>query len=125
MMFPFQDELNDLFRQNRSIWWKMLGGAAATPIALLVAGIRQPPTVDLSPATIVIALVVAAVIGAGLAILLSLKDVVVRRQAAGQRVSWLLQVYFAKGRMSLLVWGVTAVVASFPIMIVLLGYLGL
>jgi len=129
MKFPFRDEFTDLFRHNRSIWWKMAGGAAATTLLVISSSertlSRQQGRVTLAPGTIAIILVAAAILGACAAILLSLKDVVERRQATGQRVNWLLQVYFGKGLASLLLCAVTAMAVAFPGIIILFGVMEL
>ncbi len=129
MRFPFRDEFDDLFRHDRAIWVKMGGGAAAAALVVAMFAIREfgfrQRQVDLSPAIQAIIVAVAPILGAVVAILLSLKDTVERRQATGQSVSWLLRVYFGNGRQSLILWFMTSLGVAFIAIIILFGCMGL
>jgi hypothetical protein len=128
-MLPFKEEFDDLFREDRSIWWKILGGAAAAALAVLLAvwrgANREQGKATFGPAAIAVIVVVAAFLGALVAVLLSLKDVVRRRMDSGQRVSRLLRVYFGGGAVSLMVWVLTVLLLGIPAIIVLFGVLRL
>ncbi len=88
---------------------KIIGGAIATPIIVVVLVLRgatrsQVPLPD-DPVIIVLALAVCTVIGAGLGGLLAMKDFVEARKSAGRPVWFPLRLLFGFGIWSLLfVW---------------------
>lgn len=86
---------------------------------------KHPNSPSYSQATIAIWITVSALLGAGVAILLSLRDVVEERQTNEKRPSRLVRIYFGKGWVSLLIWFITIIVLSIPVFTILFGFLGL
>lgn len=91
---PGGSTFNEIFQSDRSIWIKILGGAVATPIILVVLMLRAKrrgggagAAIDLSSPTMIGALAASMVFGGILATLLTAKDVVQRRLANGQPVA--------------------------------------
>jgi hypothetical protein len=123
MKFPLQGELDDLFRSSRGILWKVAGGAvagAAVTAAMLLKGRRGAQELDQFNITEKILVIVGAgVIGAILAIVLSMKDVVERRIEQGKPVNFLLKLYFAFRWVSIAVWFVTIMVLVFAVTFIL------
>jgi hypothetical protein len=122
MKIPFQSELDDLFRSSRGIWLKIAGGAvagAAVTTAALLKGRQGAQGSKLSIAELVLFAAGAGVIGAIMAIALSLKDVVERRIEQGKPVNLLLKLYFAFRWVSIAVWFVTIMVLVFIAMFIL------
>ena len=106
MWLPFSREFDDLFRKDRSIWFKMVGAAAATDLVVIISGALDAPRgqPDIRPEVIAAVLIVVGIAGAGVALVLSLKDIVERRDVAGQKVSWLLRILFLRGILSRILW---------------------
>jgi hypothetical protein len=125
MKLPFQSELDDLFRSSRGIWLKVAGGAvagAAVTAAVLLKKRRGAQEFDQFDITEKILVVVGAgVIGAILAIVLSMKDVVERRIEQGKPVNFLLKLYFAFRWVSIVVWFITIMVLVFALTLILLS----
>jgi hypothetical protein len=120
---PFGRELDDLFKSDRAIWLKMGGCGFATAFVVVTTVLRGIHTGQLAFALsgllISILIVTSFGVGAILALALALKDVVVRRITRGEPVSPLLRIYFGMRRRSLLVWFVTAIIATLVITIVI------
>lgn len=113
MGVPFRRELDDLFQSDGSILLKM-GGAGVATAAVVIAGAvkfsRDPKShIELSTPLIVGLALGSLVLGAVLALALSLKDVVRRRIDRGKSVSPLLRLFFGGGRGSLALWFVLAI----------------
>ena len=101
-------------------------GAIATPLAVVVLVLRSKRRGSVAlpddPAIIAIAPLDAAVVGAGLGGLLSLKDVVQTRLADGKPVSFPLKLLFGFGIWSLLlVWFPGIIVLTLAVTILLLS----
>lgn len=107
MRMPFQNELNDAFVSDRSIWLKIGGSAFAAGLLAFVT-IRRGRANAGSGAGELIAVAVTAAIGGCVGLALSLKDVVRSRRIAGKSVNPLLRLFFDKGIVSLLLWIVLA-----------------
>jgi hypothetical protein len=118
---PFHRELDDLFQSDHAIWLKMGGCALATIFIVITTtwrGVRTGQLPISLSAPLVAALTVAsAVIGALLALALSLKDVVQRRINREEPVSPILRLYFGSGVQSLAVWFLTVLIGGFFITI--------
>jgi hypothetical protein len=113
---PFRSEIEDLFASDKSIIWKLLGGAfvgAALSMTVVLKG-PQGKAPQMSMTARVIVLIGATVIGALVVLLLTLRDVVARRVDAGLKVNPLLKAYFGRGNGCLMVflWFCTIVVAT-------------
>lgn len=114
MGVPFRRELDDLFQSDHSILLKMGGAGVATAVVVVgwvVKHSRDPKShFELSTPLMVGLALGSLVVGAVLALALSLKDVVRRRMERGKRVSPLLRLLFGGGRGSLVLWFVLAIV---------------
>jgi hypothetical protein len=114
--FPFRRELDDLFRTDRSIWWKIVGSAFATTFVVFFSAqtaISNGPLKNELSLSLVAAIAgTTSAIGAFLALALSLKDVVERRVKRGDSVNPLLKLYLGLGFWSLVVWFPTALFAA-------------
>lgn len=92
---PGGSTFNDIFQSDRSIWIKILGGAVATPIILVVLMLRAKrrgggagANIDLTSPTMLGVLAGSVVLGGALGALLTAKDVVQRRLANSQPVAF-------------------------------------
>ncbi len=98
----------DFFAGGASVWLKIGIGAFATPVAVVVLGLRAKRRGGLelpSPAIIAVILASSTLVGAVLGGLLTMKDVVQSRMAEGKPVGFPLKLLFGFGMMSLLfVW---------------------
>lgn len=118
--------LDDIFRSDRSIWLKMLGGAIVGPVLVVWTLAKQRrrggPAIDFtSPANIGF-LIGGVVMGAVAGVLLSAKDVVQRRLADGQPVAFPWVLLFGKGMVSLgCVWFPLVIFVTFVITMLTLG----
>lgn len=91
MQIPFRRELDDLFRSDRSLWWKIGGGAL---VGLLIGGsslAKEEANPKISTTTALMLSGFLAVAGGLIALVLALKDVVRRRYENGQPVNPLLR----------------------------------
>ena len=123
---PLGSSFNDLFSGGASVWLKIVGGAIATPVIVVVFALRSSRgggrVLPNDPVLIAISLAACAVIGAVLGALLSLKDVVQTRLADGKPVSFALKLLFGFGLWSLLfVWFPVAIVVTLAVTILSLG----
>lgn len=117
---PFQRELADLFESDRSIVWKLLGGAVVGVLVCARGFGRQPPGAGGLTVPVKIALACGfAVVGVLVVLLLSFRDVVVRRVDAGKPVNPLLKAYFGRGNGCLMI-GLWCITVIFVTMIVTL-----
>jgi len=124
---PLGSSFNDLFAGGASVWLKIVGGAIATPLAVMVLVLRSKRRGNTAlpddPAIIAIAIAGCGMVGAGLGGLLSLKDVVQTRLADGKPVSLPLKLLFGFGIWSLLlVWFPGIIVLTLVVTILLLSY---
>ncbi|HWE36635.1 MAG TPA: hypothetical protein VG406_08715 [Isosphaeraceae bacterium] len=124
MRIPFRDEIDDIFRGDRALGLKMGAGAgvaAFVVVVSLVRGIRDGRLegVELSETTIAVVGAISAVVGAGLVLLLSLKDAVRRRLDDGRPVHRLLRLGFGMGRWSLFFWFLTAFLVTMVVTVTL------
>ncbi len=114
---PFRREIDDLFASDRSIVLKLLGGAFVGGLVSLRAVLKDPKAGGPDSSTPVKVTIVsgAAVVGMLVVLLLSLRDVVVRRVEKGQRVNPLLRAYFGRGNgcLMLALWFITIILATF------------
>ena len=125
-MLPLGSSFNDLFAGGASVWLKIIGGAFATPVAVVFFGLRASRRggTELPENSAVIAAILSgcAVIGAILGGLLSLKDVVQTRLAVGKPVAFPLKLLFGFGIWSLLlVWFPGIIVLTFVMIILTLS----
>jgi hypothetical protein len=125
MLLPFKDELDDLFRSDRSIWLKGFGGAALGILVALWGLFENDRPGGLNVVLDTIFVSGSAVIGAAGVVLLSLKDVVARRFDNRRHVNWLLMLYFGHGPLSFFFWIVTVLAISLPIIVVFFGFMRL
>jgi hypothetical protein len=103
---PFRRELNELFRKDRRVFLKIVGGMF---VGAFVAVGAVGKLADIVAALFIAA---AALVG-GLAVCaLGLKDVVHRRIGAGEPTNVLLRVYLTSGKISLVLWLTTAVLCT-------------
>jgi hypothetical protein len=125
MKFPLQSELDDLFRSSRGIWWKVAGGAVAGAVVTTVLSLKRRQGAQgfdqFSIAEKILVVVGAGIIGAIMAIVLSLKDVVERRIEQGKPVNPILKLCFAFRWVSIVVWFVTIMVIVFAATLILLS----
>jgi hypothetical protein len=118
MFIPFQDEINDLFESDQSIWDKLKGGAF---VGVVVAAQKLPD----DPIELLLRMLFAGCLASVVVVLLSLRDVVWKRMLAGQRVSLVLRLYLAHGVMSIALGAVTFIVFAFFGAVLLLSLVGL
>jgi hypothetical protein len=107
MGFPFQDELNETFRNDRNVGAKMAGAGLVTAIAVgfgMLKATGRGQGLNLSGPAMLGVTFAAAVFGSFLGLALSLKDTVEARLARGDQVNWLLKMLFGLGFVSLLIW---------------------
>ncbi len=113
MKVPFRRELEDLFASDHSIVFKLLGGAFVGGLFSLRLALKDPKTggLDLSTPAKITIVAISAFVGMLVVLLLSLRDVVVRRVEQGQRVNPLLRAYFGRGNGCLMVglWFMTVI----------------
>lgn len=122
---PIGSSFNDLFSGGASVWLKIVGGAIATPLAVVVLVLRSKRRGSIAlpddPAILAIALAGCAMVGAGLGGLLSLKDVVQTLLADGKPVLFPLKLLFGFGIWSLLlVWFPGIIMLTLAVTILLL-----
>lgn len=123
---PHDSTFSDLFSEGPSLWLKILGGAIATPVALVVFGLRAHhrggTKLPQDPAIIAVILGLSVIVGAALGGLLSLKDVVQTRIAEGKPVAFPFKLLFGFGIWSLLlVWFPGIIVLTLVITIITLS----
>jgi hypothetical protein len=104
MLGPFHNELDEVFRGDRSIWLK-IGGSAFVCASGALLHFNADPKATIAFELAMIAAM--AVIGAVIGLMLSLRDVVRRRLAAGKPVNLLLRLYLGGGMGTLLGWILT------------------
>jgi hypothetical protein len=124
MRIPYRDEIDAIFQGDRALGLKMAAGAAVAAFVVVVSLIRgtrdgRLEGMDLSPTAIAAIGAASGVVGAGLVLLLSLKDTVRRRLDDGQPVPWLLRVGFGMGRWSLFFWFVAVIFGAMFVTVVL------
>jgi hypothetical protein len=122
---PLRRELDDLFASDKSVILKILGGAfvaAAFAASAVFKDAKRGGSPISTPLKIIIVASFAA-IGALVVLLLLLRDVVVRRAKAGQRVNPLLRAYFGQGNgcLMLALWFVTVIVVVFIAVVLTAG----
>ncbi len=117
MNIPFRNEIDDLFRNGRSVWLKISAGAFVGLIVAIYARYRsyQEGDVDIDLWFDIGMALFTIGIGALGVIILLLKDVVSKRLNSGQRVSFLLRVYYGMGVISILVSITTIVLLTIVI----------
>jgi hypothetical protein len=119
MKVPFHHEIEELFASDRSMALKLLAGAFVAVVLSLKVVVKDPKdrSPEFSTPTKITILVGAAVVGMLVVLLLSLRDVVVRRVERGQRVNPLLLAYFGRGNgcLMLALWSLTIMVATFVV----------
>lgn len=123
---PLGSSFNDLFAGGASVWLKIVGGAIATSVVVTLMALRSKRRggMELPESPVVIAAVIggAAIVGAVLGGLLSMKDVVQNRLAAGKPVAFPLKLLFGFGMWSLLlVWFPAAIVLTLVVTILTLA----
>jgi hypothetical protein len=120
---PFQRELEDLFSSDKSIILKLLGGAFVGAVFSLRVLFKKGDGASLGNTARVVVFVGAAIIGALVVLLLTLRDVVARRVDAGKSVNPILKAYFGRGNGCLMVflWFCTIIAATFIITMATLG----
>jgi hypothetical protein len=106
MGIPFQRKLDDLFRNDRSIWLKIGGGVLVALYVTVQSILRQGKVADRSIVwrVSIISLLVAVAGGGLISFLLTMKDRMKQRLANGERVNPLLRAYLCMGIWSLLLW---------------------
>jgi hypothetical protein len=109
---PFSRILDETFRSDHSLWIKMGCAGFVSAFCVLVtisksAGADDLAKVIFRPFTVGI-LAFSIVAGAGLALMLSMKDVIVGRISRGEPVNPILRLYLGMGVWSLLAWFPTA-----------------
>src|SRR5690606_17408837 len=107
------------------VWLKIVGGAIATPIAVIIMALRAKRrgglTLPDSPVVIAAVLGSCAIVGAVLGGLLSMKDVVQTRLADGKPVAFPLRLLFGFGMLLLLlIWFPGAIVLTLVVTILTL-----
>lgn len=105
----FESFFNEFFSGGASVWLKILGGAIATPIAIVVFGFKamRKNQADMPQDLGMIAAILGggSIVGGILGGLLTAKDVVQNRTEAGKPVPFPLKLLFGFGIWSLLfVW---------------------
>lgn len=126
---PGGSTFNDLFQSDRSIWIKVLGGAVATPIILVVLMLRAKrrgggagANIDLTSPTMLGVLMGSVVLGGALGALLTAKDVVQRRLVNSQPVAFPWRLLFGMRMVSVgCVWIPVAIVVIITSAIVALN----
>lgn len=118
MYFPFRRELDEIFSGDLGIPWKMAGGAivaACFVVAETLRGfLKGDLPIEATPWTIGGIAAVSAALGAALALLLSLGDIVKDRDEKGEPISLPLRILFAMGG-PLVAWLVIALVLTLAI----------
>lgn len=115
MALPFENELNELFRSNRSVWWKM----AIAVVVGLVLGAKfciVQPAFDKEGIPIWVRLIMVAccgTIGPVAVVFLLLKDVVDRRIENFEPVNPLLRIYLSSGVFTVIAWIITSIALVF------------
>lgn len=112
---PLVSTFDELFRGGTPVWLKIVVGAVATPILVLVCGLRanRRGGTGFPNDPIIIAAIFggSAIVGAVLGAALSLKDVVQSRLADGKPVAFPLRALFGFGIWSLLLVWVPGIIA--------------
>jgi hypothetical protein len=106
MEISFQKKFDEIFRGNRSSWLKTGAGAliALYVTALSIFRVVKPAERSTAWRTMLVCVLCAAVCGALIAFLLTVKDRVKRRLAKGDRVNLFVRAYLGSGIWSLLLW---------------------
>ncbi len=116
MKVPFQNELDETFRSDRSIWIKIGGCSLVSIFVVLTMFFRgvQSGRLDIPMTTTryVVMAVILGVLGAICGLLLSLKDTIAHRIDRGDSVNKILRLYFGRERLSLVVWFASALVLA-------------
>lgn len=123
---PFQREIEDLFASDKTIVLKLIGGAFVgvfLSLRMVMKDARAGDT-SFSPTVRTVVLIGGAIVGALVVLGLTLRDVVLRRVEAGQRVNPLLRAYFGKGNgcLMLVLWSVTVIFATFLVTMFTLNF---
>ena len=130
---PLGSTFNELFSGGTSVWIKIIGGAVATPVAVIVFALRafrrggpelsqNAPELPQNPFVIAAILAAFVVLGAAIGGALSLKDVVASRLAAGRPVAFPIKAMFGFGIWSLLlVWFPAIIAFALVITVLTLG----
>lgn len=116
---PFQREIEDLFASDKSVIFKLLGGAfvgVALSLRMVLRDAKRGNS-SLSPTTKVVIVSGGAIVGVIVVLGLLLRDVVIRRVQQGERVNPLLRAYFGQGNGCLMVglWFITIILATFVV----------
>jgi hypothetical protein len=113
MFLKFPKEFDVIFRRKGALWLKMLTGAAVCGIVTAVTLFEQrAQNLHLDSNTEAIVIVVAMAVGALVGLMLSLKDYVRLRLMNYQPVNIVLRAYFCWGGLSVMIWIVTAFIAT-------------
>ena len=114
MRIPFSREFDLVFRNDRGLIWKMIGAAAVTSIVVVWS---WPRTIEaknwapeLTPTLVGILILGSSIVGAGLALVLSLKDTI---EQMIERPNPILRFYFGMGLFSLFAWVPTVLFLGF------------
>ena len=116
----------EIFTSDKSIWMKMLGGAAATPLLVFSmmgkAERRGGAGAESADLSMVFILLGSVVLGAVLGALLTAKDVVQRRLSNGQSVALPWVLLFGKGLISaIFIWMPLVILLTLAVVVLTLG----
>ncbi len=124
MFFPFRDEFDAAFREDRKLVWKLLGAA----VVGLCLGLKVWLGIanDKHGGAVRCALLLGGAVAVSLVAVfaLSLSDTVKRRISEGQPVNAVLRYYLAHGALSLMLWVATVIVGTFLVLILWGSWLG-
>ena len=122
MSFLFREELDEVFRSDRSIWRK-IGCSALVSVFVVALGLfwssrQHDLPFKISPPLVCILAGVSAALGALLCLALSFKDVVARRIERGDPVHPMSRIYFGGGIRCLAYWSATIILLVFAVSVI-------
>ena len=107
-MIPKFSEFDELFRSDKAIWLKMLGGAAVAGMLAVVSVVkshqRRAANEGIGTAAETFIVLGATALGSIIVLALCLKDIVRRRLDNGQKVNRILKLYLGMRWVSLAMW---------------------
>jgi hypothetical protein len=118
MRIPFGSFFDRLFQGDHTLGWKMLGGAAVTTFIVVVKVIGADRANGIpfnrTPANLAWLGLNAAALGAGLVLVLSIRDDALRRKESGEPIGFLPSLLASRGCLWTFL-GVVALVLTFVI----------
>ncbi len=120
MRVPLHNNLDELFRSDKTLVSKVLGGAFVTAFIVLIGAYKQSP-IEISENGYILLGLFSGSVGAILVLGLALKDYVERKLDRYEPVNFLLRLYFTGGPRTAAIWFGTVFIMVFVITMTLVS----